>query len=76
MIPLGTVCKVLRTSMSSMKLFESVRSRSKNIICPCHINSSDRFVLERPYNSEFAILSLEKDRGKIAIIRWQDIQKI
>lgn len=76
MLPLGSVCKVLRTSMANMKMFEIIKSKNKNIICPCHILSSDRFILERPFNSEFAILSLENNREKIAIIRWQDIGRI
>lgn len=65
---LGTIVRVKRFDMKSMQFYSNAKKKGIDLICPCHINFSQRFVLEKYYDSTFSIISLESDRNKIAII--------
>lgn len=71
---LGSVVRMRRFDMASMKFYSEAKAKGVDLICPCKISFSQRFILEKPYDATFAILSLESDREKIAILSWDCLE--
>lgn len=72
----GAVCMVSELSAYSVVKYEHFKTSIPELICPCHIKSTQKLVIEELISGGLALVSYQDKPEKLSVILLKDLRLV